>query len=432
MSPVARGVVAVPASGIGLTRVAGVTLLERAVRTLWYAGIREVLVVAPGGSLPKAVRGRIERLGVALALAAPGEGGRLARGTLPSGGGDLVVLDGGALVDARLPGLLAAAGGERVCLLPAGGGRGGASPPPVRLAGRELRFAGAARLSPARLGALDFAAADGLAAAAAAAVAGDARLALDLGGASDYRPDMRAHVPFLHLPVRGPEDAELGKRLLIEAAQKRVLDWPAWYIHRPLENAIVARICEWAVTPNQLTVLTNLAALAALVLLAAGRLGAGVAVALVVGVLDGLDGKQARVKLHFSPIGEWEHHLDKLYEFGWYVAIAWHLAGAGWSPGAWAALGVILAAAGLDLALTALFRARRGIQFDDSGSFARRLRVLAGRRNTYLWTFAPFALAGAAATGFTAVAAYAGLSLLVKGSGIVAGLLRPPATGEGP
>lgn len=426
MSLALRGVVTAPPPS--LTRIAGVTVLERAVRTLWYAGVRKVIVAAPGGDLPPTVRGAIERLGVALTVSAPGTGGRLDPAALAphEEAQDFLVIDGAALVDARLPSLLASAGAERFCLLPADREpEAEACRIPSILAGRQLYFAGGARVGAGRLATLDFSDPEGLAAGAAAAVEADPGLALDLSSVPDYRADMRAHVPFLHMPIRGPQDNARAKRLLLAGAQKRVLDWPAWYLHRPVENAIISRICEWPVSPNQLTVLTNVVAFAALGLFASGDLGVGLALALVVGVLDGLDGKQARVKLHFSPIGEWEHHLDKIYENGWYAAIAWHLSGAAGGRAAWLALAVILCAGFLDIALTGAYRARLGMQFDDSGPFARRFRVVAGRRNTYLWTFAPFVVIGEAALGFAVVAAYAGLSFLVKGTGIAVGLLSP-------
>ena len=119
------------------------------------------------------------------------------------------------------------------------------------------------------------------------------------------------------------------------------------------------------------------------------------------------------MKLIFSPIGHWEHHLDKLYENAWWFGIAWHLAGL---HGAWVwwALGAFAGANLLDLAVAGWYRARRGVQLDDAGGFERRFRLVAGRRNTYVWAFLPFVAAGQAAAGFAALAAYAVASLGVR------------------
>ena len=73
-------------------------------------------------------------------------------------------------------------------------------------------------------------------------------------------------------------------------------------------------------TPNQITAVCNLLAYAVAALLATGHLLAGAIGAIVVGVVDGLDGRQARVQLRTTPLGRLEHLLDKVYEILWMVA----------------------------------------------------------------------------------------------------------------
>ena len=70
----------------------------------------------------------------------------------------------------------------------------------------------------------------------------------------------------------------------------------------PIENFLVSLLCKTPITPNQLTATTNIAAWGDLPFYP-GRLGWGTILALVVGVLDGLDGKQARVKIKASKLG---------------------------------------------------------------------------------------------------------------------------------
>lgn len=400
-----------------LLRIAGSTLLERAARTLFHAGIRSQVLVILGGALPAEIGKKLERLGIELTVVAPGPEGNLPLAALPPPfrEGRLLLLEAGTLVDPRCVKLLAAQELERFCLLPAArlpaadADRAGR----FRLGAAEYVFAGAARVSPATLATLDLRSRAALAAGIAAAAAAPAA-ALDLGAADDYLPALRARLPFVCLPIDSTAENARAKRLLIDASQKRVLDWPAWYVHRPLEAAITARICEWPVTPNQLTVLTNAVAYLALALFAAGWTISGLAAALVVGVLDGVDGKQARVKLIFSRFGHWEHHFDKLYENGWYAAIAWSLGRAAGDHAPALALAVLIGANLLDIALTGIYEKTTGTPFDLIGPFARRFRLVSGRRNTYIWTFVPFALAGAARTGFLAMAAYAALSVAVK------------------
>jgi phosphatidylglycerophosphate synthase len=383
-----------------------------------YAGIDEVAAVIPGGAVPDGLRRPLERLGVRLAAAEPGAGGRLPLEALPAPyrEGELIVLDGAALVDPRCVKLLQQREGERFCLLPA------ARPASADadLAGRfragaaECVFAGAARVRAGTLATVDLRSRHALAAGIAAAVARDPGAVLDLAAEDDYRPELRTRLPFLWLPVSSAGDNARAKRLLIDASQKRVLDWPAWFVHRPIEAAITARVCEWPVTPNQLTALTNIVAYLALGLFAAGWTLSGLLGALVVGVLDGVDGKQARVKLIFSRIGHWEHHLDKLYENGWYAAIAWNLGRTEGGSAPALALGALIGANLLDIALTGLYEKTTGTPFDLIGPFARRFRLVSGRRNTYLWAFLPFVLAGAVRAGFLMMAGYATMSVAVK------------------
>ena len=109
--------------------------------------------------------------------------------------------------------------------------------------------------------------------------------------------------------------------------------------------------------------------------------------------------------IHAAPVNcrHWEHHLEKLYENGWYAAIAWNLHRGG-AEVAIQALAVLVGANLLDIALTGVYEKATGTPFDLIGPFARRFRLVSGRRNTYLWAFVPFALAGAVRAGFLMMA----------------------------
>ena len=110
-------------------------------------------------------------------------------------------------------------------------------------------------------------------------------------------------------------------------------------VHGPIENFLISRLCRTAITPNQLTLITNVVAWGATFLFASGHLGWGTIVALAVGILDGLDGKQARVKVETSKIGKLEHWFDAFFEHSWWIAIAYYLQTSGRLP---AALGYYL------------------------------------------------------------------------------------------
>src|SRR4029077_1324546 len=46
--------------------------------------------------------------------------------------------------------------------------------------------------------------------------------------------------------------------------------------------------------------------------------------ALFVAILDGVDGKLARVKVETTKFGEWEHYLDYSFEISWWLALGYY------------------------------------------------------------------------------------------------------------
>jgi len=94
-------------------------------------------------------------------------------------------------------------------------------------------------------------------------------------------------------------------------------------VHGPIEDFLYLASLEDGDHAHQLTVMTNVVAWGATFLFATGRLGWGTILALAVGVLDGLDGKQARVKIETSKVGKLEHWFDAFFENSWWIALAY-------------------------------------------------------------------------------------------------------------
>ena len=204
-------------------------------------------------------------------------------------------------------------------------------------------------------------------------------------------------------PSPTPGHKRVAEKVILDAAQKGTLDIPA-LAHAPIETFIVSKLCRTSVTPNQLTIFCNIVAWGATVLFATGHLGCAIAVALAVGVLDGLDGKQARVKLETSPAGKLEHLFDVLFENSWWIALAWHLHASGRLPDAFAYLGLLLGAEILNaLARTSIVR-YRGKSMAELGPFDRLFRLVSGRRNIYVWILALGLLLGNVPGAFKLVA----------------------------
>ncbi|MGI8955800.1 MAG: CDP-alcohol phosphatidyltransferase family protein [Chthoniobacterales bacterium] len=194
--------------------------------------------------------------------------------------------------------------------------------------------------------------------------------------------------------------------VLLTAAQKGAQDFPA-LVHAPIENFLVSHLCKTAITPNQLTVFSNVVAWGATLLFATGQLAAGTALALAVGILDGLDGKQARIKVETSKTGKLEHWFDALFEISWWIALAYYFRNSGRLPAAWSYLALLLSAeAAAGLAKLSVIR-RCGRLIDEMGGFDRIVRLFAGRRNIYVWLFALGVLFQVPAVAFTIIAWWA-------------------------
>jgi phosphatidylglycerophosphate synthase len=256
---------------------------------------------------------------------------------------------------------------------------------------------------------------------------------LSLAAVDAYDPELRGSVPPYLRAVRSAADRRAAGEILLDHVQKRTLDIPGQYFDTPFENFLVRRLAPTSVTPNQVTLLTLIIAAGVGLLFWWGWLRSAVLLALLVGVLDGVDGKLARLKLATSRIGELEHVGDFFYENLWYVALGLQLRTSTGSAG-FAAAGLCLVA--LDLADNLLYgavRARTGALLDELRPFDRRFRRIAGRRNVYVWILVPGVLTGHVATAFAAVVAWAAVTVgvhAVRAAGVLRGRRPPCAQGS--
>ena len=228
---------------------------------------------------------------------------------------------------------------------------------------------------------------------------------LDVAAQPSYSFALRRELRPLWIPTPQPAQRKQAERLILDAAQKGALDLPAW-VHAPMETFLVARLCKTSITPNQLTALCNVVAWTTFILFATGHLVWGTSLALAVGILDGLDGKQARVKVETSEGGKLEHWLDTFYELAWAFALAYHFHASGELPGAYKYLLLLLGSEGVDgLAKLSVIR-RYGRLIDELSPLDRKIRFLGGRRNIYIWILAVGMLLGAPAKSFVVMACW--------------------------
>ncbi len=214
-----------------------------------------------------------------------------------------------------------------------------------------------------------------------------------------YVGSMRRSVRPVFFPAPSLERRPLAERLLRDATQKGVLDFPA-LVHAPIEKWLVLHLCRTTITPNQITLGTGVLGLGVTLLYACGYLWAGVLLALVIGVLDGIDGKLARLKAQTTKLGKREHDLDYFVETSWWMALAYHFQATGQIRYAYVIFFAFFAFHRLERVATKAVQRRIGRSLDDFAPFDRLVRIVAGRRNIYTWLFAFFLVIGSPATGF--------------------------------
>ncbi len=197
-------------------------------------------------------------------------------------------------------------------------------------------------------------------------------------------------------------------------AQRGVLDWPARFIDPVFEDALVRALWPTPISPNQVSLATLVLGLAGAVAFAFGAFWAGIAAALVVEVLDGVDGKLARTRLQITPMGELEHAADKIVEYAWYLALGFGLWRAG-APAHYLVLGPVAALAMfVDVWIGTTAQKLLGRQLEDAGGFERAFRLIGGRRNTHMWMLLGFGLFGAWRAGLVAIAVSAQATALIR------------------
>ncbi len=239
------------------------------------------------------------------------------------------------------------------------------------------------------------------------AIAGDAAAnRIEFSALPTYAPNRRRDVALIWARPETPQEARDAGETLIAAAQKGCLDWPARFLHPWPEDLLVRWLAPTRVTPNIVTIATGVIGVVAGVAFATGWLWTGLLLALITGPLDGVDGKLARTRVEFSKWGDLEHLVDKLLEYGWYLAVAWHFSHERHSALPWAIAALIILPAIAEAVQGEFFRRLTGIQLDDAGETERRIRLFAGRRNTFLWTWLPLAALGLWFEGFVVLAMY--------------------------
>src|SRR5882724_7184875 len=235
---------------------------------------------------------------------------------------------------------------------------------------------------------------------------------VDAAKQDDYIVSMRRHVRPLSFRVPLEQDHRLAEHIILNSAQKGTLDLPA-YIHAPIENAIISLFWKTRITPNQITIVGFIIGCSATAAFAVGRVGLGIIAALIFGIVDGLDGKQSRVKIETTDLGKWEHHLDDLIEYSWWTAIAFQLWRSGLFPNVFYFFTLLIGSHVLDHFARRRTKRAKGRLLDDVAPFDRAFRLIAARRNVYVWILACGFLLRAFPQSYTVICGWAAFSAAV-------------------
>ena len=236
--------------------------------------------------------------------------------------------------------------------------------------------------------------------------------ALDAAKVDDYITSMRRHVRPLCFSAPRVDERRVAERIILDASQKVTLDFPA-YVHAPIETGIVSLLCKIRITPNQVTIAGFIIGCGATTAFALGRIGLGLLAALAFGIVDGVDGKLSRVKVETTERGKWEHHLDYLIENSWWAAIAFHLWQSAQLRSAFYFLALLIASHLLDEVVKRRAKMATRKLLDDVAPFDRAFRLIAARRNVYVWVLAAGFWLGAFPRSYAIICSWAAVTAAV-------------------
>jgi 1L-myo-inositol 1-phosphate cytidylyltransferase / CDP-L-myo-inositol myo-inositolphosphotransferase len=234
-----------------------------------------------------------------------------------------------------------------------------------------------------------------------------------------FSPEARGPVPSYFIEVRSREEARKATSLLIRNQQKHVMDLPAQYIDPPFENAITRLLCNTPVTPNMVTFAGVAVAVAVAWLFWHGHFWVGALGTFLVEILDGVDGKLARTKLHYTKLGHYEDVIDYFCETSWYVALGVGLRGAHANLSSGHLAGLLILSDTADNIFYTLAGKWHGKSIDLFSPFDGAFRRIAGRRNIYGIMFIIGFSLGYPVHTFALAAVWAALTAGIHGSRLI-------------
>ena len=226
-----------------------------------------------------------------------------------------------------------------------------------------------------------------------------------------YVASLRLHMPAYIYHLRAEENVRTVDHLMYKRTFKGAIDGVARYGYYHLVRWITRRLSSGTTAPNLYTVLSVICVWGASPLIAWGYAGVGLALAWCGVILDSVDGKLARLRLHLSDaMGDFEH-VAAMPGLGlWFLATGWTLSSehllAGESVGVatWVLISLFLA----DKICSGLFKKRVGRELFDYRPVDALFHLVAARRNVALLLLTAGALCGQLEVSFYALVAWMG------------------------
>lgn len=224
-----------------------------------------------------------------------------------------------------------------------------------------------------------------------------------------YVAALRLYMPAYIYHLHADESVRAVDHLMYKRTFKGAIDGVARYGYYHLVRCITRRLSSGMTTPNLYTVLSVLCVWAASPLIAWGHIGAGLATAWCGVILDSVDGKLARLRLHLSDaMGDFEH-VAAMPGLGlWFLATGWYLSegylivGQRVAVATWLLLFLFLA----DKICSGLFKKWTGRELFDYRPVDVLFHLVAARRNVALLILTVGALCGELETSFYGLVAW--------------------------
>ena len=236
---------------------------------------------------------------------------------------------------------------------------------------------------------------------------------LDVAKLPAYIGSIRRTIHPLWFPAAAPQNGRLAEDLILDAANKGTPDIPA-ILHAPIETWITRQISDTGITPNHVTLFATFLGILITIQFCRDQWWSGLLMAIAFGILDGVDGKLARVKVETTEIGRWEHYVDHALEYSWWLALAWSLDRNNHLDHAWFFGFLVIAGDLLGKIVTRPVKAHTGKPSHDFSPFEQRLRLVGGRRNIYICMLVIGLLAGVPEFAFAAVGCWSIITAVIQ------------------